>query len=150
MSQHGLFSDYANDQMCWDGDPQSRNYSCIQTIGGALSLANKGGATRVEPGVSIVGGSTAGVASALAAVRWSDVVVLAVGTDVISVEHEGIDRSSVGLPHDSHQQAFAAQVLATAGQAGVPVVLILCNGGAVCGLEYDRFSKCKRGGCLRL
>ena len=132
VSQHGLFSDYANDQMCWDGKPESRNYSCIQTIGDALLLANgRATNTKIEKGVAITGGSTSGMAAAVAAVGWAEAVVLALGTDVETVEHEGHDRADVGLPTNSHQVVFAAQVLAAAGRRGIPVILVVCNGGAV-------------------
>jgi beta-D-xylosidase 4 len=66
-------------------------------------------------------------------VRWADAVVLAVGTDTISVEHEGTDRREVGLPGGATgpQHNFSVQVLQAAAAAKIPVVLVLCNGGAV-------------------
>ena len=90
-----------------------------------------GGETKVEEGVAITGTADAGVAAALDAVRWAEAVVLAVGTDTISVEHEGTDRQDVGLPASGLQHNFSLQVLAAAAASRTPVVLLLCNGGAV-------------------
>lgn len=90
-----------------------------------------GGETKVEAGVAITGTADAGVAAALDAVRWAEAVVLAVGTDTISVEHEGTDRQDVGLPASGLQHNFSLQVLAAAAASRTPVVLLLCNGGAV-------------------
>ena len=39
-----------------------------------------------------------GIPAALAAVEWADVVVLAIGLDTVTIEHEGYDRPSIGLP----------------------------------------------------
>ena len=137
VSRHGLFSDYYGDQVCFDAQSwSSRNYSCVQSIGEALTVYNEksngeGGTTLIEPGVTISAGpvDNSSIASALAAVAQSDVVVLVLGTDTISVEHEGQDRDRLTLP--GIQQDFALQVLDAAGQHKVPVVLLLINGGAV-------------------
>ena len=89
-----------------------------------------GGETRVHPGVGITGNDDSGMQVALDAVWWADAVVLAVGTDTISVEHEGTDRDTVGLPNGL-QFNFTQQVMKAAEEANTQVVLLLLNGGAV-------------------
>jgi len=54
----------------------------------------------------------------------ADVVVMVLGID-FTIEHEGIDRSSITLP--GQQESFATKVLAI----GKPTILILVNGGIV-------------------
>lgn len=123
-TSHNLFSDYAGDLQCWN-DPQRTRY-CIPTIGDWLARANAGGTTTVQAGVGISSSNVTGVPAALAAVAAADVVVLCLGIDT-TIEHEGVDRSSVALP--GLQDQFAAQVLAAAGERRV--VLVLVNGGMV-------------------
>jgi hypothetical protein len=49
-------------------------------------------------GVPVSANDSSGVGEALAAVQWADMVVLALGSDTIDVEHEGTDRTTIGLP----------------------------------------------------
>ena len=102
-----------------------------------LTQYNIGGETRVHGGAEVSCssggnphlprcGSGTTIGEAMEAVQWADVIVLAIGTDTINVEHEGTDRNDVGLP-PGLQQNLTAQVLAS----GKPVILVVCNGGAV-------------------
>ena len=123
-----LLSDYYGDEVCFGkatGSPHTAD-QCIEQIGHSVAAANKrqgGGLTRIEPGIGVTDGSNAtAVAAAMAAVAWSDTVVLALGIDH-SIEHESIDRRDSLLP--PVQVAFALEVL----KAGKPVVLVLVNGG---------------------
>ena len=42
---HGLFSDYFNDQVCFEGTGGSSGLDCITTIAEAIASANTGGVT---------------------------------------------------------------------------------------------------------
>jgi hypothetical protein len=136
VSTRGLFSDYYGDQICFDGTPHGfgRNFSCVPTLGQMLTQHNHEGETRVRSGAQITCGgghlpscgNGAAINEAMQAVQWADAIVLAIGTDTISVEHEGTDRKEVGLP-PGLQQNLTAQVLAS----GKPVIMVVCNGGAV-------------------
>jgi hypothetical protein len=98
----------------------------VETIGNAISAMNAaaGGQTQVVAGVQVLGNDTSGMAAALDAVQWADVVVLAVGLDD-SWEGEGLDRPDTSLP--GVQEPFALKVLA----AGKPTVLVMVNGGMI-------------------
>ena len=118
-TRQGLLSDYAGDQQCFEPDLR-----CIPTIAEAIAAANAGGRTVGAAGVGVTDRSTAGVAAALALGAAADVIVLVLGIDK-TVEHEGQDRADTALP--GQQEPFAKAVLAL----GRPVVLVLCNGGAL-------------------
>ncbi len=118
ITHSGLLSDYAGDQQCYN-DP---NNNCIPTIAQAIEEYNVGGTTMSASGVDVNSTSTSGIADALKLVNDADIVILALGIDK-TIEHEGHDRPSIGLP--GQQENFAKQVLATKK----PVVLILNNGG---------------------
>ena len=77
-----------------------RNYTfdCIVTLGEAINATNTGGSTMVAKGVDVDSTDASGIPAALAAVEWADVVVLAIGIDTITIEHEGVDRTSFDLP----------------------------------------------------
>jgi beta-D-xylosidase 4 len=51
----------------------------------------------VVQGVDINSNDDSGIAAALAAVSWADVVVLALGND-LTIEGEGTDRTALTLP----------------------------------------------------
>ena len=85
------------------------------TIFAALQRANKGTTTFNLDGDTAVG-----------AVKAADAVVLAIGLTK-KQEHEGMDRKDTLLPAD--QKSLASAVFAAAGSK--PVIVILCNGGAV-------------------
>jgi len=92
VSQYGLTSDYAPDQLCYNG-----TYSCIQTIGDAITKANVGGVTLVAQGVDIKSQRLDGIPEVIQKVLKSDIVVLLLGIDR-TVEYEGIDRPDILLP----------------------------------------------------
>lgn len=120
QAQEGLLEDYAADHICFNG-----TYGCIITIEQGLREANKGGSVVVSPGVGVVDTSADGIKAALDAAQAADVVVLALGTDRMHVEHEGRDRTDTALP--GIQEPFALKVLAL----NKPTILVLTNGGAL-------------------
>jgi len=83
-----------------------------------------GGTTLTQAGVDVNSQRMSGIQPALDAVTQSDIVVLVLGIDN-SIEHEGIDRTSITLP--GLQESFATKVLAI----GKPTLLVLVNGGIV-------------------
>ncbi len=117
ISQRGLVGDFYGDALCPGVNNRSvRAQDCVRTIGASLIDALAGPrpdiAVLVAEGVSIAGADTSGVAEALAAVNLADYVVLAVGYDNGSVEHEGADHNYTTLPPT--QANFSASVLAAA------------------------------------
>jgi beta-glucosidase len=76
----------------------NKTFDCIQTLGAAINASNTAGSTMVAKGVDINSTDASGIPAALAAVEWADVVVLAIGLDTITIEHEGFDRPSFDLP----------------------------------------------------
>ncbi len=80
------------------GQYRNFTYDCIVTLGEAINASNSGGSTMVAPGVDINSTDASGIPAALAAVEWADVVVLAIGLDTITIEHETHDRTTLGLP----------------------------------------------------
>lgn len=118
VTQHGLLSDYAGDQQCYQGDDL-----CIITIGDGIKEHNQG-RTVVFKGVDINSTDASGIQPALDACNAADVVILALGIDT-SIEHEAIDRVDTALP--GLQSSFAKQVYAL----GKPTVLLLSSGGAL-------------------
>jgi xylan 1,4-beta-xylosidase len=124
----GLLGDFYGDDACPGGPTDA---SCVPTIAAALEQALQGtsASVLVAPGVSIVGNDTSGIPPALAAVAAADVVLLCLGNDAVSVEHEGVDRPSSRLP--GIQATFAAQVVAAASAVGAKVVVVLVNAGAL-------------------
>jgi hypothetical protein len=117
MTSIGMLSDYAGDQICWT------DYDCIPSIAQAIAGVNTG-TTYSAAGVDINSNNSASIPAALALGSKAQVIVLVLGIDR-SIEHEGIDRTDTALP--GLQEPFAKQVLAL----GKPVVLVLCNGGAL-------------------
>ena len=129
----GLFTDYYGDQVCYSENPAVHDFSCVESIGAAVArwnaVAGDSAETAIAAGVSVDSNDTSGVSAALAAVRAADHVVLCLGTDTATVEHEGIDRSRMGLP--GVQAALARQVLAAAKALAKRVVVVFVHGGAV-------------------
>ncbi|GAB5353678.1 hypothetical protein AAMO2058_000054800 [Amorphochlora amoebiformis] len=119
VSQHGLFSDYYGDAVCFN-----KTWSCVRTIAEAIANANSDGHTYIAKGVNISDDSTYGIPEAIEYSLKSDIVVLVLGID-FTVEHEGKDRDSITLP--PLQQTLALSILALQK----PTVLILVNGGMV-------------------
>jgi beta-glucosidase-like glycosyl hydrolase len=98
LATRELLSDYYGDQVCFgpaSGNPHTAD-GCILTIGASVEAANAwhGGVTKVIPGVSVTGPANTS-AEALAAVAWSDVVVLALGLEH-ALEHGA--SSTIVLP----------------------------------------------------
>jgi beta-glucosidase-like glycosyl hydrolase len=140
-----LASDYAeadycayNDSGTWcrDGfnvqkDPTNVDRACClsgASIAAGLAAANSGGVTHQADGVLVSGGNLSDVPAAIALIKNADVVVMVLG-DTTAEEDEGADRSNTLLP--GNQAFFGRQVLNASAAAGVPVVLILVNGGAI-------------------
>lgn len=80
------------------GQFKNFTYDCIETLGEAINATNSEGSTMVAPGVDMNSTDDSGIPAALAAVEWADVVVLAIGLDAITIEHETHDRTTLGLP----------------------------------------------------
>jgi hypothetical protein len=110
-----LFSDY-----------ETAGFDNTDTIFTHLAAMNRGGTTTYEQGTTITGPAD-NITAATAAVAAADATILAIGLDK-SQEHEGIDRKDTLLP--SGQEALAAAVFKAAGSSK-PVIVLLCNGGAV-------------------
>ena len=109
-----LFSDY-----------ETAGFDNTDTIFTNLEAVNAGGTTTYEQGTTITGPAT-NISAATAAVATADATILAIGLDK-SQEHEGMDRKDTLLP--AGQEALAAAVFKAAGSK--PVIVLLCNGGAV-------------------
>lgn len=109
-----LFSDY-----------ETAGFDNTDTIFTHLEAVNAGGTTTYEQGTTITGPAT-NISAATAAVATADATILAIGLDK-SQEHEGMDRKDTLLP--AGQEALAAAVFKAAGSK--PVIVLLCNGGAV-------------------
>lgn len=106
------------DQACYSG------YDCIDTVAEAIARTNGDAFTTSAAAVDVNSTNTSGIPAALELARASEVIVLVLGIDH-TIEHEGIDRLDTRLP--GQQELLAAKVLAL----GKPVVLVLCNGGAL-------------------
>jgi beta-glucosidase-like glycosyl hydrolase len=104
----------------------SSDLSCIQTV--ASALAAFASRTTVVEGSGLMLPVPGGVKAAVAAARAADHVVLMLGIGQ-SIEGEGLDRTSIGLP--KAQTELAAAMLAL----GKPLVLVLINGGVVSASE---------------
>eukprot|EP00049_Salpingoeca_infusionum_P010121 m.171206 g.171206 ORF g.171206 m.171206 type:complete len:140 (-) comp14549_c0_seq6:7725-8144(-) len=65
VSQMGLFSDYAADELCFGG-----TFDCVPTIGQQIDQVNTGsGGTIISKGVDINSNDTSGIQDALSAVQ---------------------------------------------------------------------------------
>lgn len=111
-------------QVCPGASPT--DLSCVETVAGALSAFAS--STAVVEGSGLTRPILGGVAAAVAAARAAEHVVLMLGIGQ-SIEGEGRDRTSIGLP--KAQAELAAAVLAL----GKPAVLVLINGGVVSAAE---------------
>ena len=120
----GPFADTAS---MLKSDYEGAGDDSTDTIFGALSRVNVGGSTVFAAGCTVRDKpDPTTVAAAVSAVKAAEATVMVLGLEKKD-EHEGMDRSDTLLP--STQEAFAAAVFKAAGSK--PVVLILCNGGAV-------------------
>ena len=106
----------------------SDTFDCVQTPFEAITTVNTGGKTTFaagcSDGVKCNDSDGSGIASAVAAAKAADRVVLLLGIDG-SIEGESHDRTDLTLP--GQQSALAKAVLAV----GRPTVIVLINGGMV-------------------
>lgn len=119
VSGFSLLDDYYGDDICQGG-----GFSCITTIGEAISSYNEGGVTIVIKSVDIDSTNATEIPVAIEAAQKADIVILCLGIDK-SIEYEGVDRTDTALP--GLQESFALSIL----KLGKPVILILVNGGAL-------------------
>jgi len=126
IAQFGLLSDYYGDIICYAPNerPSNKTWDCIHTIAESITRANVGGVTQVAQGVDINSQRIDGIPAAVTAASQSDIVIMVLGIDH-SIEHEGIDRTTIVLP--GLQESFAQKILAV----GKPTILILVNGGVL-------------------
>eukprot|EP00316_Scyphosphaera_apsteinii_P008097 CAMPEP_0119344274 /NCGR_PEP_ID=MMETSP1333-20130426/106888_1 /TAXON_ID=418940 /ORGANISM="Scyphosphaera apsteinii, Strain RCC1455" /LENGTH=841 /DNA_ID=CAMNT_0007356709 /DNA_START=446 /DNA_END=2971 /DNA_ORIENTATION=+ len=103
-------------------------FDCV--VSPAAALARYAANVTVVEGSGITSAIAGGIEAAVAASSEPsvDAVVLMLGIDE-SIEAESRDRSSIDLPAPQHDLATA--VAAAAAKRGVPVVLVLLNGGMV-------------------
>ena len=101
-------------------------YGCVQTFLEALGNASAAKVTHAEGVPTVLSNSTDGFADAVAAAQAADQVLLFLGIDG-TVEGEGKDRHSIGLPDG--QLALAKAVFASCAETKKPVVVVLANGG---------------------
>lgn len=92
----------------------------IQAANGAPSLT----VVNDQPPITGTPSKTA-IANATSIAQAADAVIFVIGGDW-SVEHEGMDRSSIDLPGS---QAEVVQSIAAALRPGVPVIAVLIHGG---------------------
>eukprot|EP00759_Apiculatamorpha_spiralis_P036763 PhF_6_TR37047/c0_g1_i2/m.54220/K15920/XYL4; beta-D-xylosidase 4 len=124
LSQRGLLEDYFGDHVCY-GPGATANFDCINQIGPQIASDNGASMTSVVLGVTVSGNDASGIPAAVQAATSADVVILALGLDTIDVEHEGVDRTTIGLP--GLQSSLAQQILAL----NKTTIVVLVNGGAV-------------------
>ena len=84
-------------QICPESDG---SYACVQSPAAAFAAANGGeGSVLVAEGCSIDGKDKSGFSAALAAAHAAETgVVMMMGLDTSSVEREGHDRTTLGVP----------------------------------------------------
>ena len=93
----------------------------------AARVPGGGASARVAQGVDVAGKEVGGGTSAAAALAAAAAVtVVCVGIDK-SIEHEGGDRATIGLPDG--QLVFLKAVVEAAAEGGGKVVVVLVNGG---------------------
>lgn len=124
-SKRDLMSDYKGDMQCAGG---GTDFSCFPSIAEAFTRANGATKTMVEQGVDLNSNRTSGIASAIETLKTAQQVLLFIGIGNTE-EHEGIDRHNTTLP--GNQEAFTLQVLAKCKALGLPVAVVLINGGAL-------------------
>lgn len=104
VSQRALLGDFYEDAFCPGVTNRSqRAEGCVPQIGASLEQVLRAsigwkGEVRIEPGCDIESTNATGIAAAVAAAAWADVVVLAVGYDNKHIEHESSDHPNVTLP----------------------------------------------------
>ena len=135
-SRKELLSDYHGDQTCAD-----HTYNCVPSIRDMFSDSIPKDysfvqSVAVEKGVDYDSTNTSGIAAAVHAASLSNVTIFFGGIQTTTIEHEGIDRTTVTLP--GQQDELLDQILALPNKPRVVIVLI--NGGAV-SLGADTISK---------
>ena len=119
----------------WWGDDKANAEGCgvvwgnrtfVTTLneGVAAAMASPGTELRTAAGSGIEAPLPGGIAAAVAAAKWADVVVLALGEPT---EYTGEAQSRTDIVVPAAQQALAEAV----GAVGTPVVVLLKNGRAL-------------------
>ena len=125
----GPFADYA--EAMAGGKPDYHPSFTVSLLEGIQAMVNSLGGREVSyaAGSPVAGNSTDPEAppldAALAVARTSDVLVVCVGIDQ-SIEHEGSDRTTIGLPP---VQLAMLKAVTAAVQKDAKVVVVLVNGG---------------------
>jgi hypothetical protein len=121
VTQAGLLSDYASDDICWQG-----TFDCIQPLAQGIADINNaaGGSTSILKAVDVNSNDSSNISAAVALAQAADVVVLIMGIDK-TIEHEAHDRTDTALP--GMQPTLITQILAL----NKPTILVLSNGGAL-------------------
>jgi len=96
-------------------------YGDYEEESNGLHISMLQGIRRLVPQATVTFNPGADIASAVAAARWADVVILGLG-ERQGISGEGFDRSNLDLP--GNQEALLEAVAAT----GKPAVLVLQNG----------------------
>ena len=113
-------------QICPDDGDGVENYNCVQTFFEAVGNVSSAKTTHSEGVPNVLSNSSAGFADAVATAEAADQVLLFLGIDG-TVEGEGKDRHSIGLPDG--QMALAKAVIAACATTNKPVAVVLVNGG---------------------
>lgn len=121
----GVIGPFANNSLApYGGKPDYLSSFTITLLEGVEAAAENAGATVTHAiGSGVTNANTTALHEAVAMASTADVVILSLGIDS-SIEHEGSDRTTIGLP--DCQQALLAEV---AEAAVGDVVVILSNGG---------------------
>jgi beta-glucosidase len=113
----------ADDQLSiigsWTGD--GRKEDAVTLLAGIKAKVPASTRINYARGCEVIGGTTEGVAEAVAAARQSDVAILAIGESA-EMSGEASSRTSLDLP--GHQLELVKAVVAT----GKPTVVVLMNG----------------------
>jgi beta-D-xylosidase 4 len=109
ISTRDLYESYVGDMVCYSPLGQPHTYDCVETIGAAFTRLHGAALTSVHVGVGLDSSDTTLEEEALSAAQAADEVVLVLGLGN-NQEHEGTDRTSIGLP--GLQADFALKVLA--------------------------------------
>lgn len=108
-------------------------FSCVDSPLAAITKANTGGTTIFSQGCEIDGTDKSKFATALAAAKSADVVVLGLGI-VQAIEAESHDRTEIDLPAIQHEFAAAVEAL------GKPTAIFLFHGG--CAIKPVSATRC--------
>ena len=104
------------------------DWCCLDSPADAINASNTAGSVSVSPGASIHGTGAVdqlAIDEAVIAAKTAEAVVFVIGGDW-TLEHEGSDRSSIGMP--GLQAEMLRRVAAAVGPK-VPLVAVLVHGG---------------------